>query len=388
MTQVSPVGSVGGTPGAGTAPAVVAMLWDQFGPYHMDRCEALGTALAGRARVIGIEVAAQSETYAWAATPAGRAFTKHTLFPDAAAEKTSASVLVRKLMTLVRAEGVTHLFVSGYERPGYFLAALLARARGVKCIVMLDSKYDDKPRRAPLEFVKRLMMLPYHGGFAAGTRSAAYLAMLGVKKSAVTTGYDTLSLARVRAAADGAAEVAWDDRPIVAVARFVPKKNLGVLVEAFAQFRAKVPSTRRRLVLCGDGPLRAQLHERTAALGIEDAVTFAGFLDPTGVAHTLSGALCLALPSTEEQWGLVVNEALAFDLPLLLATNVGAIDALAGSDNAFILDPHDVEGWTNAMATLDANHDLWARMAAASHDRAPLADVTSFVAGARAHVGV
>jgi L-malate glycosyltransferase len=64
---------------ASATPLVFA--WSQFGPYHMDRCEALAQALAGRHDVIGLELVNDAEVYGWAATGAGRAFCKLTLFP-------------------------------------------------------------------------------------------------------------------------------------------------------------------------------------------------------------------------------------------------------------------------------------------------------------------
>lgn len=365
----------------------VLFVWDQFGPYHMDRCEAVGKALAGRARVVGIELSAVSLTYAWDVTGNGRHFEKHTLFGSKPTETLPVADVARALVHAVTRPDVRAVFFSGYERPSHFLAALAARACGRRAVVMLDSKYDDKPRRTGLEAVKRLLMSPYHGGFAAGGRSADYLRFLGLRRRPITTGYDTVSLDRIRALAAGTTPQPWPARPFVAVARYVPKKNLAFLLHAYARFRRIDPTSRRRLILCGGGPLEGELRVTAAELGLLDWVDFTGFVGQAEVALHLANAVCLLLPSIEEQWGLVVNEALAFALPVILATNVGAIDLLAVENgNAFIHAPTDHDGWARAMMAIGSEPSTWRRMTAQSAALAPLGDVGEFARGVLPHL--
>ncbi|MBV9275753.1 MAG: glycosyltransferase [Verrucomicrobia bacterium] len=82
------------------------------------------------------------------------------------------------------------------------------------------------------------------------------------------------------------------------------------------------------------------------------------------------------LSSKEEQWGLVVNEALALNLPALVSTNVGARDTLVRQGvNGFVIEPSNVNGWVWCMTQLSRSKELWSRMAAASSRIAPLGDV-------------
>jgi glycosyltransferase involved in cell wall biosynthesis len=377
------------TAGASAQPLPdVLFIWDQFGPYHMDRLEALGAALNGHARVVGIELSATSATYAWAPTGAGQQFEKRTLFGSTSAEMLRTTAVARALAKEVSRPAVCAVFVSGYERPSHLWAALVARRRGARAIVMLDSKYDDKPRRLWLESAKRALMAPYHGGFAAGRRSTEYLRFLGLRRRPVTQGYDTVSLSRIRNERAAAAPLAWEDRPFLAVARYVPKKNLDFLLHAYADYRSGVGvDLARPLILCGGGPLEASLRASAEALRISDAVSFTGFVGQDVVADLMRNALCLLLPSVEEQWGLVVNEALAFDLPVVLSSTVGAADLLAiDGDNGFLRDPHDRAGWADAMQRLGKDSALWRRMAARSRALAPLGDVARFVSGVVPHL--
>ena len=365
----------------------IAFLWSHFAMYHLDRLEALAEALEGRAAVLGLEVANASETYAWGDSGDGKRARKVTLFPGAVADRIPQLRRARAVVRAARAAGVTHLFVSGYERPGYLLAALAMRLTGSRVFVMLDSKFDDKPRRLSLELLKRLLMLPYHGGFAAGPRAADYLRFLGLRRRPVTTGYDSVSLSRLRALAP-ARRGAWETAEFLAVARFVEKKNLSLALAAYARFRAAEPDSPRGLHLCGGGELEPRLRAEAAALGIAAHVRFTGFASQADVAGFMAEALCLLLPSREEQWGLVVNEALAHALPLLVSENVGARDTLVRNlENGFVLDPDAVDGWATAMRLLASDRDLWQRMHDAAAARAPLADTHAFVEGVTALIG-
>ena len=274
-----------------------------------------------------------------------------------------------------------HLFIAGYEQPALFAVALLARLGGVRVYVSLDSKFDDKPRRISMELLKWLLMLPYHGAFAAGPRTREYLRFLGFRRRPIVMGYDTVSVERIRSLAPPS-EPGWTERPFLIVARFVPKKNLSLALRAFDAYRATTTGPVRRLRLCGSGPLAGELRALAETLAITDLVDFVGFVDQGRVAVELSRALCLLLPSWEEQWGLVVNEALAFSLPLLVSENVGARDMLVGTlDNGFVLEPDNVAAWAAAMTLLADDRPFWERMRDSARKRSLAGDVGTFVAG-------
>ncbi|WP_448658014.1 glycosyltransferase [Sphingomonas sp. CJ99] len=366
----------------------IGFYWHHFSAYHMDRCEALGQALAGEADVIGLEVASTSVNYGWGESGQGRHFTKETLFPGQVADRIGGMARLRKIIAITRRRRITDMFLAGYERPDIFAAAIALTLMGVRVYVTLDSKFDDKPRRLPLELVKAMLLLPYRGGFAAGRRAREYLNFLGLRRRRVTEGYDTVSLDRLRTLAS-APPPAWEQRPFLAVARFIPKKNLGTLIAAYAQFRQRHPQSPRRLNLCGGGQLEGELRAQADRLGIADHVDFMGFLPQPAIADAMAGALCLLLPSREEQWGLVVNEALAFSLPILVSNNVGAIDTLVRPlGNGFVLDPEDAAAWADAMDLIATDRPLWERFAAHSAERAPLADVSAFVDGVCGLTGI
>jgi hypothetical protein len=365
----------------------IIFIWEQFSAYHIDRLEAAAASFCDRYAILGIEFASHSRTYAWAPVASGEGFRRVTLFPGAVSDDVPWPKKLRAAMREIRAARPEAVFLCNQEHPEILAMEFLLRLLGIPSYAMLDAKFDDSPRRVLKEAIKRPILALYRGGLVAGTRSIQYYRFLGLADGWARTAYDTVSVARVRRQA-GAPQApdglphAWRD--FVVVARFVPKKNLALALHAFARFQ-ELPASgerRRRLVLCGSGPLESELRALAAALGIVESVEFTGFLGPEEVAKKLAGGLALLLPSVEEQWGLVVNEAVALGLPILCSDNVGARDTLVRSGlNGFVFEPGNDEGLAALMHLVSEDEALWRRLALGSQRLAPLGDVEHFVRG-------
>ena len=367
-------------------------MWEHFSAYHIDRLEACAAGFSGSRRIVGVEVASHSHMYAWKPLPGANGWERHTLFPGAVAEDVPwQRKLVRSLAT-VRACGARDVFLCNHDHPEILALLPLLRLQGTRVYVMLDAKFDDSPRRIAKEAVKPAVLRRFNGGLLAGKRSLEYLHFLGARPGWARMGYDTVSVERVRQSAgeslapDG---ISHAERDFVAVARFVPKKELGTAIRAFARFCHLCPDSTRRLVLCGSGPLEDELRGLAAALNVGHRVLFPGFLGPEETAHTLARSLALVLPSQGEQWGLVVNEAVALGIPVLCSDNAGARDTLVRTGvNGFIFEPGNDEGLAQLMRLLGDNEGMWRKMSLACHRFAPLADTREFVRSVGELIGI
>jgi glycosyltransferase involved in cell wall biosynthesis len=360
----------------------VALLWTQFGPYHVDRCEAVARALEGRAEIVGCEIASASTTYAW--TPSGDIgmARKVVLFPGLTYQNVGRWRRLKAMFAVLSKIDVTFVGVS-YAEPEIVALTWLLRMAGKRVYMMSDSKFDDKPRRLESEFLKPFIFAPYHGAIVAGNRHEAYVRFLGYRKRPVVQGYDCVDLNRVRRLGvypPAPGGPAFSERPFVVVARFVAKKNLLTLLDAYERYIALAGPKARRLVLVGGGDLEAQIVGRITGSVLTGYVERKGFLQADGVAAALSGALALVLPSIEEQWGLVVNEALAFSLPIIVSENVGARDALVSNlVNGYVVGASDADSLAQALFAMGEDEARWLRMVKESGRRAPLADINRFV---------
>ncbi len=371
-------------------PAAV-FVWSNFGPYHVDRLVAATSALADTHRVIGIEMAGSSSTYAWDRSPDSPAFERITLFPDGTYEKMPLWSRLAALVRVCYRLRPRHVFLCHYDRAETFLLAVLLRIVGCRVYLMIESKFDDKPRQIWREVLKAAFYLPYARALVGGPRSADYLRLYGFQASRIELGYDTISIERVRRLAGSPPAplgVPFAERHFTIVARLVPKKNLSMALDAYAQYCRLAGSQARALDICGSGTLEDELRAKAQQLGLS-RVVFRGFVQATEVARTLASSLALILPSTEEQWGLVVNEAVAMGLPILCSHNVGARDLLVKTAiNGFTFEPDNPTGLARLMLRLGENEREWRTLAEGSLKLAPLADVDNFAVGVARLIGV
>lgn len=358
------------------APSPLVFAWENLGPTHHDRLEAV--ARAGR-RVVAVEYASRSNTYLWdRAEFAG--FERVTLADGVPLGRVRlAFALVRACLQVKR--GV--VFLCHYELPSVLAAALVLRLAGHRVFAMIDSKFDDRPRRLGRELVKRAFLLPYHGALTASPRSRDYLRFLGLPARRLVLGYDTLSVERIAdgARAPAAPAVSFAERDFVVIARLVPKKNVLLAIEAFALWLADT-ATPRDLHLCGSGPLEDELRAAADRLGVGARVQFHGFVQSDAIAARLARALCLILPSVEEQFGLVVIEAQAVGVPVLATRNAGACDLLIEDGvNGFTFAPTSARSCAALMLLVSEDEARWRRLSAGALADRERGDVRHFVAG-------
>ena len=113
-------------------PALV-FCWEMFGPYHMDRLEAVGRRLGDRFDVVGLEIGSRSHTYAWEATGEGRHFRKLTLFPGRSKDQIPWPRIYAALLRACLTLRPHTAFLCNYEDPDICRTdqprALLARRR-------------------------------------------------------------------------------------------------------------------------------------------------------------------------------------------------------------------------------------------------------------------
>jgi len=112
-----------------------------------------------------------------------------------------------------------------------------------------------------------------------------------------------------------------DDAPVILFCgKFIPKKQPLTLLSAFSTVRQAGSCW---LLMVGDGQLRSEVEQRVRERGIEGTV-LAGFLNQDELPLAYAAADIFVLPSAyNETWGLVVNEAMNFGLPVVVSDQVG-----------------------------------------------------------------
>ncbi|MGA3142396.1 MAG: glycosyltransferase [Verrucomicrobiota bacterium] len=374
-----------------------------MGPYHHARLNAAGKV----AEVFAIEACALDNTYAWEKLEGAVHFTRITLQerdPAGRREKREFRDRMFRALDKLNPEVVA---IPGWSFVDSLSALSWCVSRRKPVVVMSDSTSSDSPRAFWKEAIKRQVVKLCSSAFVAGTPHTEYISALGMPPGRIFLGYDAVDneyfskgAEEVRSPRKAAEQQRGEQSSVVrgqyglpenyflASARFVEKKNLPRLIEAYARYRKMVdnglqdnkttgpsvvsspvvsspspvvggpvvsgrPSAPWSLVLLGDGPLKSDLCHLISDLGLQHSVLLPGFKQYPDLPAYYGLASAFIHASTTEQWGLVVNEAMASGLPVLVSNRCGcAQDLVREGVNGFTFDPYNVEEMANVMLRL------------------------------------
>jgi len=153
---------------------------------------------------------------------------------------------------------------------------------------------------------------------------------------------------------------------VVALGRFVPIKGFDLLVEALPAVVAGVGSA--RLLLIGDGPERAALEARAAALGVAGRLHVTGAM--TDVTGYLAAADVVAVPSRNEGMGRVLVEAMALGIPVVGAAVGGIPAVIVDGECGRLVPPDDPPALATALVDLGRDGALRGKLGGAARRRA------------------
>ncbi len=355
----------------------VVVIWIDWYAYHVARFRGLASHPSLAGSVAGIELVGGIGVHAGLRfreeLPGGLAV--ETLFPGENWQDAGQLRVAQRLWQRLDALDPEIVLVPGYYTLPGVAAAVWARVHGRSSVLMTESTQQDLRRNGLKELAKGwLIRLLFGWAVVGGRRHAAYLAALGFPASRVVHSYDVVDNDGLYHQAEALRRHAGpgSDRPghsFLYVGRLALEKNLPALIAAYSAYRASGGSW--SLVLVGDGPERAALESQAAQTGFATSIHFAGHKSSSELPAYYAAAGCFVLPSTREPWGLVVNEAMACGLPVIVSSRCGCADDLViDGSNGLLFDPLGDRSGSELLAALRTVETLspeaWARMSAAS----------------------
>lgn len=329
----------------------ICVLFEHFGPYHVARIRGAVSADAN-VSIFPLELFGNCETYAWN-TPGHKSDVDVQIIFDGehsqGVAKSEVRAAVCRHLDKMKPDVIA---VHGWALPGAVATIRWACANDVAVVVMSESRSVDSRRKPFKEFLKKRVLEHVSAGLVGCQSHADYLTELGLTADSVFTGYNAVDNeyfatqvedVRKRFASNSDGSPLPADFPetfFFASARFIEKKNLFRLIDAFANYLQKTPlPSPWGLVLAGDGPLKADLVGHVERLGLKESVYFPGFVQYENLPTYYGLASAFVHVSTVEQWGLVVNEAAAAGLPLVVSSSTGCVDSLVEHEgNGFVCD--------------------------------------------------
>ena len=148
----------------------------------------------------------------------------------------------------------------------------------------------------------------------------------------------------------------------------MPEKGVFDLLEAYAKLENGLRSE-VGLVFAGDGVCREELVKRAKQMSA-GTVCFPGFAQREDLAGLYALAETLILPTHSDPWGLVVNEAMACGLPIIVSNVAGcSADLVEDGWNGYVVPPRDSRNSVLAIDTLVRQPALRQRMSGRSLER-------------------
>lgn len=367
---------------------VYAVCFGQYGPYHHARVSALQAAVELRneqlsftapsaIRVLPVQISATTRCGSWtddASEIGGKCVGLRTLC-EQLEDEVDPKVVYLKALRLFRAHHVELAFLPSYSPARLLALFAAAKTLGIRTVMMNESHAGTDRARGWKKQLKRQIVNRFDAALVGGEPHKRYFSSLGIPATKIFTGYDAIDnlyfvrrSAEVRAQGDAyRSQYGLPQHYFLSMGRMVEKKNLFTLLEAYGEYVQSALRDQRghgasssppfSLVFVGSGEDEERLESTAQGMGLRTfnrraagptstperlnppsreqdpdlargSVFFYGYrqLDENPIFYALSEVFIL--PSKQEEWGLVVNEAMASSLPVIVSRTAGCVEDL------------------------------------------------------------
>lgn len=355
----------------------VAILFRDYGPYHVARIQALNKKLTNEGyHLFALRIYPSSDQYGWNPCSVSSPRSLTLLSKQSLLSPFWAFI---RLFSIILRHNIDAIFLPSYSplvNLSCALAALLTRTR---LILMIDTWEKSSRDSFFIKLLKRLIIPRFNSALVAGSKHVDYISSFGIPRSKIFKGYDVVDnnhfmsrksdnfLSRYKNFS------CFPKRYVLSVGRFVDKKNLGFVLYGFSKFLARYRQHHNStsldapsLVFVGEGPEFSSLVQLAYKLNLNHQVVsssvlslnksdvyFFPFQQYDSLPSFYSLAQCSVIASSYEEWGLVVNESMAASTPVIVADTVGcSSDLIKHSENGFLFKSGNLEEFVDSLFTV------------------------------------
>jgi glycosyltransferase involved in cell wall biosynthesis len=350
----------------------IVTIWNTYGPYHLARVRALQKVFQDASVICFSHCATNRAEYPF-----------FNLMPEngeVIVQKDESDLSFRQSFfstwRLLKKHKPALVLACGYERSETLAAVIYARWFHKACFLMVDNQYDDSSRKKSIEFVKKLYLKIFDGYAYGGSPHYRYLVRLGVKLDRAVSGYNCVDNDAITSMAAqyrrGNTSMPPGEDYALCIGRLIEKKNWRRLLVAFRQYIDRIRPEKHpwKLMIVGDGPMRQEVEKLIWELALDDLVLMKGQVSCFSEIVRLNALakLCVLASTHNEQWGLVVNEAMAAGRPVLVSQKCGCVeDLVCDGKNGFAFDPYSTQDIAEKLLWMHHNEDRLDEMGHCSH---------------------
>jgi glycosyltransferase involved in cell wall biosynthesis len=299
----------------------------------------------------------------------------HEVLPSWRSRVGSHNLLLNRGLISALSQAAPDVIVcGGYNYVASWQAMSWARRNQVPFLLWIESTgRDQRSARAPVEFLKRKFVEGCDGFIVPGESSREYVCSYGISDGMICTApnavandiFDRHGRNAIANAVRERQRFRLPQRFLLFAGRFVPEKGIYELMEAYESLDAATRSE-VSLVMVGDGPLRQELESKAQ---INPGLQVRGFIQRDELATYYALSEMFVLPTHTDTWGLVVNEAMACGLPVIVSSAAGCVaDLVRDGWNGYVVEPGQASQLSLAISRLAQDSELRRAMGSRSRD--------------------
>lgn len=356
----------------------IAIIWQRFLPYHIARFRHLNEkCIAAGYKLTAIEVASLDDSYGFKelAHDGADKLDRLCCFPGSSYHAHAATEIHQGVSAwLMRANPDVILAPATPFPEG--MAAVQYRTRfGIKNVMMDDAwEHTDRNLKSwPVRLVKRQLHKCIDAVFVPAESHRNYFESLGFPTERIIEGVDVVDndyyFQRASQVRENQAELrlklGLPEKYFLFVGRFLKRKGIETLLNAYQQYRSSCTGMPLGLVLVGSGTYYDEIVRQDRLLS---GVCLAGEKHSDELCKYYGLAHCLIVPSEVDPWGLVVNEGMASGLPVIVSRGCGSASTLVKEGrNGWIFAVNDIDQLTKLITQMGClSKEEWELMCAES----------------------
>jgi glycosyltransferase involved in cell wall biosynthesis len=225
------------------------------------------------------------------------------------------------------------VIIGGWETPFYVRTLLIAKRRRIPVIQFYESTGDSHRFKNPIvRNVRKWFLAKADFIVTIGTASTKDVEAMEISPEKIITLFNPVDVSWFDYFARSHRAPQASGHRYIYVGQLIERKNVSTLIRSFASVRTELDT----LTIVGDGVLAQELLDLADILGVSKFLTFAGQRNQEELAALYAVSNTLVLASTNEVWGLVVNEALAAGLHVVVSDKCGVSDFVKSMQGTYV----------------------------------------------------
>ena len=224
------------------------------------------------------------------------------------------------------------VIIGGWENPFYLTVVILCRYYRIPYFIFYGDRKKNVIQYLPQTLLKKFVFKSATGVISLSHQTTRNLLAVGILEKKILTLFNphnqkkALETKRIQSEKHG--------HRFIFIGQLIDRKSPIELFDAFV----KMGNPQDTLTFLGSGKLKETLVKKIINGALEERVKMEKSISSEDVLKYLRGFDTLVLPSKEEIWGQVVNEAYAMGLNIVVSENCGVAEYLRGSEGVFVCD--------------------------------------------------